>query len=363
MAPDYRSAVSSWSRLGSRLFSATLVCLVPAAIALATLQPSGSETTQTGDSKEALIARGKSLYASLCARCHGADGDSTDYPGIVTLGGIGLRLPPGEIARLSAPFVGRTFEGEEAEALVAYLDTLGGAKGFAEPGHLFSAYLLEHKFQVRRGYRILDVRPPTAYGEGHIPHAVRWPIEDPVDPSLEEVRKAMRQSAVSEETFVVVYDEAGGPAAASVWWNLRSTGHRRAAVLDGGLRAWSDAGHRLSTQAVRIESAPEVDGAPEPNPVPPVVGEPIPVHLGGSAPEGGIAFDWRKTVSEEGLLPAEAIGEYLTRSGFRSPATYQIEGNREELGFLVWLLELTGREAAYDAGLLTVTEPTDRRLP
>jgi len=240
---------------------------------------------------------------------------------------------------------------------------LGGAKGFAEPGYLFSVYLLDHKFQDRQGYRVLDARLRKAYEEGHIPNAVRWPIEDPGDPTLEEIREALRQSGVSAETFVVVYDEAGGPSAATVWWSLQRGGHRRAAVLDGGLRAWRDAGHRLSTRAPRIEPTSDVGSSPEPNPSRPILGEPIPLRLGGPPPDGGIAFDWRETVSEEGLQSAEAIGGYLTGSGFRFPATYRIEGNRDELGFLVWLLSLTGKEASYRAGLLTVAEATDRRSP
>ncbi len=66
-------------------------------------------------------------------------------------------------------------------------------------------------------------------------------------------------------------------------------------------------------------------------------------------------------MNNDGLLPAEAIEEYFARSGFRFPATYRIEGNRNELGFLVWLLSLTGRETTWDSGLLTLTGSTDRR--
>ncbi len=41
--------------------------------------------------------RGKMVYNAYCVRCHGADGNDADYPGIKPLGGIGNRLTEKEI--------------------------------------------------------------------------------------------------------------------------------------------------------------------------------------------------------------------------------------------------------------------------
>lgn len=41
-----------------------------------------------------------------------------------------------------------------------------------------------------------------------------------------------------EDTFIVCYDDAGGPFAARLWWMLRWIGHEQVAVLDGGWQAW-----------------------------------------------------------------------------------------------------------------------------
>jgi thiosulfate/3-mercaptopyruvate sulfurtransferase len=44
---------------------------------------------------------------------------------------------------------------------------------------------------------------------------------------------------------VVAYDDASGAMAARAWWLLRWLGHEKAAVLDGGFKAWLAAGGAL----------------------------------------------------------------------------------------------------------------------
>lgn len=103
---------------------------------------------------------------------------------------------------------------------------------------------------------LLDVRwrlggPPgrEEYLRGHLPGAAyvdletdladppgprgRHPLPDPA-----RFEEAMRRCGVRNDRGVVVYDDAGGTSAARCWWLLRHHGHRRTAVLDGGLAAW-----------------------------------------------------------------------------------------------------------------------------
>lgn len=47
---------------------------------------------------------------------------------------------------------------------------------------------------------------------------------------------------VNQDTSVVVYDAAGIYSSARAWWMFRAMGHRRVAVLDGGLPGWVSAG-------------------------------------------------------------------------------------------------------------------------
>lgn len=99
-----------------------------------------------------------------------------------------------------------------------------------------------------------------AYREGHIPGAVyahldrdlsspitkesgRHPLPDP-----ERFAQRLGAWGVSAETQVIAYDADTGAYAARLWWLLRWIGHEAVAVLDGGLRAWTEAGLPLTTE-------------------------------------------------------------------------------------------------------------------
>jgi thiosulfate/3-mercaptopyruvate sulfurtransferase len=66
-------------------------------------------------------------------------------------------------------------------------------------------------------------------------------------PDRAALLETLRRWGVSEGTQVVAYDAHGGMYAARLWWLLRWVGHGAAAVLDGGLAAWSAAGLPLVT--------------------------------------------------------------------------------------------------------------------
>jgi rhodanese-related sulfurtransferase len=297
------------------------------------------------DSEE-LAATGRSLYVSLCQRCHGENGDLDGYPGIVPLSGITLRLPRDEIATLSAPFVGRAFQGKEAEALNTYLDRLKGQKGFERPGHLLSPNLLEKKLGETSQYRIIDVRPADDYKAGHVPNAVAWP--NPKDGGTTSPER-LAQLGAGPETFVVVYDNHGGPQAAAVWFSLYRAGYQRIAILDGGFKRWTDLGFPLSA---RPESFPPL-ALPQRrnvvNSVPEKCGELPEKRLVLGPGEGTETedshFDWRKTRNDNGLLSAADIRAYLDTVGFASSARYTPAGNLDDLAYLVFLLHLLGFEA------------------
>jgi thiosulfate/3-mercaptopyruvate sulfurtransferase len=96
-----------------------------------------------------------------------------------------------------------------------------------------------------------------AYLAGHLPGAVhadvdgdlaappgdgRHPLPDPAT-----FRARMEALGIGSEHAVVAYDDVGGWVAARLWWMLDDMGHADVAVLDGGIDAWTAAGHPLAT--------------------------------------------------------------------------------------------------------------------
>lgn len=122
--------------------------------------------------------------------------------------------------------------------------------------------------------RVVDVRwyllrpgaGRAAYVEGHIPGAIHLDLDTDLSaergagrhplPEPDEFRRRMAQAGIGTDDLVVAYDDAGGTVAARLWWMLDNLGHRGGvAVLDGGVQAWTAAGHELSTDEPRWPAA------------------------------------------------------------------------------------------------------------
>lgn len=71
-------------------------------------------------------------------------------------------------------------------------------------------------------------------------------------PRTTDLLAALRRFGINDDTQVVAYDAHGGMFAARLWWLLRSIGHAKVAVLDGGIAAWIASGQTLQTEAASI---------------------------------------------------------------------------------------------------------------
>jgi thiosulfate/3-mercaptopyruvate sulfurtransferase len=106
------------------------------------------------------------------------------------------------------------------------------------------------------GFRTVSGR--AEHDAGHIPTAgfadltgdlcdadspINWAV-----PSPEQFCSAMGALGVGDDSRVVLYDNSLAFWAARVWWMLRWVGFERAALLDGGLKAWTSEGRPLSGQ-------------------------------------------------------------------------------------------------------------------
>jgi thiosulfate/3-mercaptopyruvate sulfurtransferase len=87
----------------------------------------------------------------------------------------------------------------------------------------------------------------------HEPGAGRHPL-----PAIADLQANARRWGVTRRRGVVVYDNTGGLAAARAWWLLRWAGVPDVRILDGGLAAWSAAGHRQATGAGNPRPASDI---------------------------------------------------------------------------------------------------------
>jgi thiosulfate/3-mercaptopyruvate sulfurtransferase len=109
---------------------------------------------------------------------------------------------------------------------------------------------------------VLDVRWELSgsrkqdYLDGHVPGAVYVDLEQQLCdlsvspeiggrhplPTPSDFQTAARAWGVAPDSDVVVMDGGSGMAASRCWWLLRYFGHDRVRVLDGGVKAWVQAG-------------------------------------------------------------------------------------------------------------------------
>ncbi len=241
---------------------------------------------------------------------------------------------------VSPPFTFETFE----------LAPAGWAPG--KFGPLVSAgWLAEHRDEVA----LIDVRwypdgrsGRESYDAGHIPGAIwidldaaladppsaaqgRHPLPDP-----ERFAAGLGRAGIGDETRVVAYDDSGGMAAGRLVWLLRSLGHP-AALLDGGLSAWTGP---LDTSAAQVQPA---EFAPRPWPaerlatleeiptIPTVAllidaraperfrGEVEPLDPRAGHIPGAVNAPWPANLDESGRYrPAAALGETFEALGARA---------------------------------------------
>jgi thiosulfate/3-mercaptopyruvate sulfurtransferase len=103
------------------------------------------------------------------------------------------------------------------------------------------------------------------YQAEHIPGARFFDLDQLSDPSTPlphmlpdptPLAAGLGRLGVADGDDVVVYDGSGANLSAPrVWWMLRTVGHERVAVLDGGIRKWKREGRPLERGPVHADPA------------------------------------------------------------------------------------------------------------
>ncbi len=213
------------------------------------------------------------------------------------------------------------------------------------PGPVVDAEWLDRN---REGVVVLDVRKDTqAYADaGHIPGArlVDWKAArgtrtvDGVElqmmlPDGAAFEALMRDAGVDGDSAVVVTHGGETPYqvayAARLYWQLKSYGHDRVALLDGGTKAWEAAGKPLATEAAAPEqgnftardqrtdilaTTADVEKALADGTAGLVDARPLAFYLG---------MDQRDYVSAKGHIPGSKVVPFTLNTRGKAPALFR----------------------------------------
>jgi thiosulfate/3-mercaptopyruvate sulfurtransferase len=114
----------------------------------------------------------------------------------------------------------------------------------------------------------VGITPPVdtraRYLDKHIPGAVFFDIEELSDhstqlphmlPTPEDFSRSMSSLGVGDNSTIVVYEQVSVFSAPRAWWMLRTFGAQHVYLLNGGLRAWIEAGLPTESGPVHRASA------------------------------------------------------------------------------------------------------------
>jgi thiosulfate/3-mercaptopyruvate sulfurtransferase len=105
---------------------------------------------------------------------------------------------------------------------------------------------------------LLDLRPPEAYSNGHIPEARSFDIfgislidtrQQALDAFLWMIEHIIQAKGVNQDSTIVIYDDVAGMRSARLFWFMEFFGHDDVHVLNGGFNAWQAAGLPVTQNA------------------------------------------------------------------------------------------------------------------
>jgi thiosulfate/3-mercaptopyruvate sulfurtransferase len=110
----------------------------------------------------------------------------------------------------------------------------------------YNAAHLEGAFYIDLNTQLADIKSDVSIGGRH-------PL-----PKIETFARTLADLGISKDTHVIIYDDNNGSnAAARFWWMLKSVGHNKVQVLNGGLNHAKNANFPMSSKVEYINRTSE----------------------------------------------------------------------------------------------------------
>ena len=128
---------------------------------------------------------------------------------------------------------------------------------YANPHLLWSVDELKSRLSDSR-LVVMDMRPPEAYANAHIPGARSFDIfgislidtrPEPLRAFLWMIEHLIQAKGVNNDSTVVAYDDIAGMRSARLFWFMEYFGHDDVHLLNGGFNAWQASGLPVTHEA------------------------------------------------------------------------------------------------------------------
>lgn len=121
---------------------------------------------------------------------------------------------------------------------------------------------VEDILNVGAGWKLIDLRKPNEFRQGHIPGAQNVWRTDITDtsfayggmmPNQLHMEQLLGKLGIVASDTILIYDDKAECDAARLWWILKFYGHPNIKLLNGGLKAWFVAKGKLSNSEAKPE--------------------------------------------------------------------------------------------------------------
>ncbi len=111
---------------------------------------------------------------------------------------------------------------------------------------------------------IIDMSDETQYQRFHLPNALYLPYrainqrnKKHVSKSIgsDNIVKLLSYMGITEKSDIVIYDDMGGLHASRLYWELERLGHKKLAILNGGLVSWVLNNYKVTNKVVNPTKA------------------------------------------------------------------------------------------------------------